>query len=378
MMISKMNRARTIALLGASLVLLWQILTVHFNYRDNWTALFSTGSERAVPPDLEAGTLRSPHPSGYDGQMYRYIAHDPFFQKGYSQYVDDPRLRYRRILVPVMAYALAFGHGPWIDYTFVAVVLTSIFAGCYWLARLFEQSGRSAWYGLLFLLIPAALASFDRMLVDATLLALFAGFLFYVRTGEMRAALILSLLALFTRETGVFLVLALLFTMRNWKPAAVLVLYGLWSVFVWTHTPASRAAELVVSVPILGHLQRLFTVREVPVPWQRPILMVTDSLAMVGLLASMALAVYLLRSEPIREVKICIWLFIGLGLLLSSPAHLEDPFGYARPVSPIFLYVVYRSITTNRLWWSIAPAAVTTGVSVYFVNPLLGIFSGKH
>ena len=90
---------KSIALLAALLVLAWQATTVHFNYAGNWTGLFCTGASLPVPPELDAGTVRSVHPIGYDGQMYRYIAHDPFFQRDYARYVDDDRLRYRRCLL---------------------------------------------------------------------------------------------------------------------------------------------------------------------------------------------------------------------------------------------------------------------------------------
>src|SRR6476469_2787026 len=73
---------------AVALLLLWQFLTVHYNRDRNWTALFCTGELREMPPELEAGTYRFPNTYGYDGEMYRYVAHDPFLQRGFAQYVD--------------------------------------------------------------------------------------------------------------------------------------------------------------------------------------------------------------------------------------------------------------------------------------------------
>ena len=50
-----------------------------------------------------------PESRGFDGQFYHYMAHDPLLTHGMAGAVDLPRLRYGRILVPALAYAVAFG-----------------------------------------------------------------------------------------------------------------------------------------------------------------------------------------------------------------------------------------------------------------------------
>ena len=81
-----------------SAVLGWQALTVHANYGGNWTGLFRTGGAMRAPERLAASTFRNRDPQGYDGQFYRYLAHDPFLQQGTAAYFDDALLRSRRIL----------------------------------------------------------------------------------------------------------------------------------------------------------------------------------------------------------------------------------------------------------------------------------------
>src|SRR3954454_15757904 len=141
------RRALIVAFVATTLVFLWQAATVRFNYDGNWTGLFCTGSTLPVPPELAAGTRRSIHPVGYDGQWYRYMAHDPLLQKGFSKYVDDPQLRYRRILMSISAYALAVGRQSLIDYTYILLILVSIFAGCYWSACYCMLFEKSEWWG---------------------------------------------------------------------------------------------------------------------------------------------------------------------------------------------------------------------------------------
>jgi hypothetical protein len=110
------------ASLALVLVLAWQSLTVHANYDGNWTGLFRTGAEQAVPADLEASTFRNPHPSGYDGQYYRFLAHDPLLRRGTGKYLDSPALRARRILVPLLVWLLAGGRSGAIDVVYVLFI----------------------------------------------------------------------------------------------------------------------------------------------------------------------------------------------------------------------------------------------------------------
>jgi hypothetical protein len=91
------------------LIVLCSVATVHVNYHDRWSGLFCIGQKFPLPPPLREDSYVFPHSYGFDGQFYRDIAYDPFNQHGFGAYVDQPRLRYRRILLPVLANLLAAG-----------------------------------------------------------------------------------------------------------------------------------------------------------------------------------------------------------------------------------------------------------------------------
>src|SRR5262245_44209230 len=95
------GKCALIAFVSTLLVFGWTAARVHYMFGGNWTALFYTGADLSVPRDLDARTYRVAS-VGYDGQFYRYLAHDPFLAKGYASYVDSPRLRFGRILVPFL------------------------------------------------------------------------------------------------------------------------------------------------------------------------------------------------------------------------------------------------------------------------------------
>src|SRR5688500_10270411 len=142
---------------------------VVWNYGGNVTGLFYTGSASQLPPELEAEpTWRVSDPKGYDAQFYHLIAHDPLILRGWEGYVDNPRLRWRRIAVP----ALASIFGPAVHWAFIGIQLAFVFFGAWWLSLYAQRVGLTAVVGLAFVLVPATLVSIDRMTIDLALAAL--------------------------------------------------------------------------------------------------------------------------------------------------------------------------------------------------------------
>lgn len=144
--------------LAVLLALAWQSFVVRYDYGGNWTAWFCTGGILVQPPALAAEHIYTFAGSdGYDSQFYHYVAHDPLLRQGFARYIDAPRLRYRRILVPGLAHLAAGGHA--IDVALLAVNLLFLFAGVDWSCRYAIESNYHPAWGLLFLLAPAALIS---------------------------------------------------------------------------------------------------------------------------------------------------------------------------------------------------------------------------
>ena len=86
-----------------------------------------------MAPDLDAGTYRF-EGTGYDGQFYRYLAH-------------------------------GFGQRDWINVACITVEMLFLALGAYWSARMLARRGRDPLRGLMLVVVPATLASFDRRLV---------------------------------------------------------------------------------------------------------------------------------------------------------------------------------------------------------------------
>jgi len=368
-------------MLSILLVFTWTAARVHYGWNGQWTAVFNTGARFRVPPDLAAGTYRVPG-LGYDGQFYRYLAHDPFLRKDYARYVDAPQLRFRRVLLPFAAWLLAFGNDAWIDGAFIALELIFLGLGVYWTAALLARRGRSPLWGLLFVLVPATLASFDRMLLDGPLAALFAGFLLYYEEERWTPLWIVVALAALTRENGLALIAALVVDRwwhSDWRKAAwfaaaaapSLAWYGFLALRLPPDAPPSQ-----FEIPAWGIVRRLFWLRPYPDPRLQWLLRITDVLAVLGLAASLILAVYWLRQRRFDALTVCIGLFVLLGLVMGSRAHMTDAFGFSRPVSPLFLWIMLEAVT-RRSWSALAPPLlVSLSVSLTFARPLLAVMQG--
>jgi len=383
----------TWAVVALALSLLWQFLTVHYNRAGNWNALFLTGQLLAVPPDLARGTYLFPG-TGFDGQMYRYVAHDPFLQRGYARYLDNPGERYRRILVPALAYFLAAGHQPLIDASYIAIVGLFVLLGAYWLSRWAVLVGAHPSWALAFLLIPATLISMDRMTVDVALAALTVAFAVYWKTGSWWKLFVVLLLACLVRETGLLLVAGVcLFDWINrrfargalWASASLPMFAWYWFVSGKFHEKTRYGAPtwfLKKLAPGLFH--SVLQPPRYPLPATlEAIARVADVLALAAILFASILAIALfLRVRPRGPLAIAALLFAALVFALTSNQYWTDPYGYPRVFSPLLILIALPSITreagTLSPWWlTLVPALVIDlRVGMQFVWAISGAVRG--
>ena len=359
------RRAWFVAVLAVALALGWQALAVHYNYEGNWTSLFCTGASLIQPPSLASENLYRFPNFGYDGQYYHYVAHDPFFRHGLARYIDAPRLRYRRILAPGLAYLAAGGQPAGIDMSFIAVNLLFLFAGVYWLSRYVARHGYSVLWGLLYLAVPAVVVSIDRLTVDMALTALCMGFALYVeedRPAKLYAVLMLAPLA---RETGMFLTAACTigrFVEHRVRDGIVLATSAIaalaWYSFVQIQTTPYDTRAWFTRIPLAGLIDRM---AHPPVYHFAPIIAWTatalDEVALAGMLFSFLLALWLLRVRWIRPMQIAVALIAISGLNLGKPFW-EEAYAFARVFSPLLvLLALYRC--TRRSWVPLLPLAMT-------------------
>jgi len=353
-------------LIAVLLALTWQYLAVHYNYAGNWTALFCTGARLTQPPSLASEKIYTfANTSGNDGQYYHYVAHDPLLLRGLDHYIDAPRLRYRRILVPGLAFLVAFGNSRYIDAAFIGVNLLFLFAGVYWMSRYFAHFRWPRAWGLLFLLVPAVVVSLDRLTVDMTLSALSLGFALYALEGKFSRLYVVFLLAPLARETGLFLTagycLAQLSerSIRHTFLAATSALPSLgWYAFVGANTGGYDASHWFTPVPFAFPLDRMIHPVHYPfsgaVAWTATAL---DEFALAGMLLAFVLSFWLLKKKWIKPVQFAIVLFALSGLNLGKPFW-EEVYAFDRVFSPLLVLIALQ-VCPSRSWILLAPVAMS-------------------
>ncbi len=334
------------------------------NYAGNWTGLFYTGEYGRIPASLAAERIHTiPADPGYDGQFYHYIAHDPFLSSGMADYVDNPRLRWRRILVPALAWLAAAGRSRRIDPAFFAVILAFVFLGSYWLSRYCRSYGLSPGWGLTFALVPAVVVSIDRMTIDAALAALCVGFALYAEAEPSWKLYPVLALAPLARETGLLLVFAwcaFLLARKDWKRtllyATALAPCGAWLAFL-----ASRTGPDLTSwsswVPLGGLLTRtLHPVQYAVTGRWLALAAVTDYLAVLGiwLAFGFAVTVLALRTRKLTPLETTAAAFAVFLAFLAKPDIWSETYAFGRTLSPLLLLLGLSGVA-RRAWWRLAP-----------------------
>jgi hypothetical protein len=381
------------AIAACASVLIWQSLSVHYNRQGNWTALFETGQALSVPPELQPDTYRFPG-RGYDGQMYRYVAHDPFLQRGWERYIDAPTMRYRRILVPFLAFLIAGGHQPWIDGAYIAVTTLFVLLGSYWLSRWSALHGFHAAWALAFPLVPAALISMDRMTVDGALAALIVGFAYLVTTRQPAKLFVLLVLACLVRETGVLLVAGcILFEIQRkqfarsviWAAAALPALA--WYGFLYRNLHAVRITSGVPAFMNLGWSTGIIGQIFSPQRYHnlsvalRTVARSLDSVALAAIVCALIAGIVLVRTRPFDLISITGFVYTVFGIVLASRRSWVDFYGYARVMSPMLVLIALQAMILKRSvkiwWWMLLPVPlVDLRIGLQLGPQVSGIVSG--
>lgn len=372
-----------VAALAAALALAWQCLTVRYNREGNWTALYCTGSAMPVPAALEQeGIYRFPG-TGFDGQFSHYVAHDPLMRHDLARSIDDPRLRYRRILTPALAFALAAGRPAAVDPSHIAVILLAVFAGAFGLARYALGHGRHVAWGLAFLGVPAAIVSIDRLVGDVALAALCVAFasLAAARPGWRLYGVLIA--APLVRETGFLLIAAACLSAlaaREIRKSLHLATTALpcvsWWIFVASRTTPQDYP--LTFIPLRAVLSALLH----PAAYADKAHVValldrtTDRLALAGVLLAFVLAFLWIGRRGRQPVQIAALLFALLGILVQRDDHWQHVFDFGRVYSPLLVFLGLDSLR-SRNWVGFAPTLLMyPRIAMQLVSQVAGVLDG--
>jgi hypothetical protein len=323
-----LTAALLVTLAGAA----YMAINVAGNYNGNITGLFYTGPTTPLPPALANGhTFRVKDEKGYDAQYYHIIAHDPLNRAASTQYLDNPRVRWRRIGVPGLAAIF-----PSVDWAYLTIQLLFAFLG-------------TLWMGPAFVLIPAVLVSFDRMTVDLVLAALTAGFIYYRRPWAI------LLFAPLVRETGMLLIVGWCLwnaLNRHWTRAAAGAACAIptlaWWLYVQLHTPPDGTPWLT-PIPFSGLIARTLAGDTTPSTtlWLRAAHL-TENLALAGIWVAVACGLYLIWQRRYGLIEITIIAFTAFDSLLGRYDIWDTAYAVGRTMSPLLLLLALLAMRDRR------------------------------
>lgn len=389
------RRALAVACLATALALAGQWLLVRFAYGGNWTALFYSGEKYGTPAELAAENIHLfPGSYGFDGQIYHYIAHDPLMRRGVSERVDAPRLRYRRILVPLLAWTLAGGDGSRVDRAYRAVVLLSVFLGSYWCALLAAAFGRSPWWGAAFLLLPATLVSLERMTVDVALAALVAGWALASGPAPSRSNWAFLALAPLVRETGLILVAAAVIVALSQRripravaAAAAALPTGAWFAYVHSRTPPLDYPNSFV--PLSGIVGALVHPASYPAgkaggsglhaAWRSvapTAMQMMDGVALVAIVVAFVFAARWLAQNPRSPLAWAAGLFALLGAFTQRPDNWIHVYDFGRVYSPLLMLLAFEGLARVERRWLLPWLLLEPRLLFQLTGPAMGTIKG--
>ena len=366
-----MRTSVLVATSGVLAALTWQALVVHYQYGGNWTGLYATGDRYRPPPALAERIWTLPQSDGYDGQWYHYMAHDPLMLRSFDRFIDAPRLRYHRILIPALANLLAGGQDRYVDRVYIGLMLLGVFLGSLWMSGCARMYGFPAWLGLGFLLAPGVLISVDRLTVDGALAAVCVGFFWLLKANPGWPLYALLVAAPLVRETGLVLLgghVAALLVGRHFRRAAVFSSSALptagWFWWVARHTPPA-ITPWFRDLPLAGYLHQLLHPNSYPMGWLAALAVtVLDYVALAGVAFALVWALALLGRRSFTPAAIAIYGFAALACLLPPGDFWSDPNGYGRILTPLFLLLVLEALRQRRAAMALPMLMVACRIAV--------------
>jgi len=382
-----LRRAATVSVVAVLAAAAWLLLNIAFQYAGNPTGLFYTGRKAPLPPALAAGhTYRVNDDVGYDGQFYHLIAHDPLIRRGFISYVDNPRLRWRRIGVPGLAALLAEGSGRLVDYVYIAIELAFVFLGTFWLSRYVQNHGLHPVWGMSFLWIPAVAVSLDRLTIDLPLAAICIGLALYADKPEAGWPVYAMLCAApLIRETGMVLVVGwcvyriIQHDKRGGMLGAACALpAAAWWAYVQKRTPADGTAWLS-SYPFSGIVNRTLQGTGDPTStlWLRAASVLED-VALAGMWLALVLAFYVVWKWRGKFIGITAILFAGFAAALGKFDLWSSAYATGRTMSPLLILLALLAFQKRRVLFALPLLLIVPRIALQYEAQLKAVLRGMR
>src|SRR5450759_2707253 len=230
-----------------------------------------------------------------------------------------------------MAHPPSLAYHEWIAASYLLCGLFLLGLGAYWLAQLLARAGRHPLFAVLYVAVPVAIVSLDRMLVDLAVASLALGFAVYLDSDSdspWKLYLVLAAAAL-CRETRFLLFASYairLLSLRRYRQIAIfataLLPAVLWTLWVRGTLPGGATLGPRALLPVWGMLQAVLHPRHYV--FSAPVVAVIHTLWWVqfgGIVLSIALALGNLRKMGADAVSNACFLFACFAITLPPGVY---------------------------------------------------------
>jgi hypothetical protein len=247
----------------------------HIGRAGDPAALINPGVDFVAPELLPPDTYVHPN-TGYDGQLFFYLAQDPLLtgkvasrDQLYSPHIGFVAYRYQRILLPALGWLTSWGHPRILEWTLPLINVLAVLGAGFLLARFLAARGRSPWLSLVFMASVGVAVGVVNDLADPLAAALFVAGVVWWLEGRTAPAVVALAACLLARELYLIpvAVIVLLELARDWRRAwpwlIPLGVYGAWQAYLRIAlaapvTPEEAARPSIL--PLWGAMRKLWQV----------------------------------------------------------------------------------------------------------------------
>ena len=374
---SKQSQEIKNTILAAILVVAFVGLLYFYTFDSNITGFFTIGSKSTLSPYLEGQNILYLSENGYDGQLFLSIAFDPFLQNpGTIEVLDLPRLRYRRILYPLLGYILGFGNPQLIPYAMVGINCLSFILIVFVISLYLKKNG-IGWQSLLTLFIPGTWLVISLSTSDLLNSLLLVTSIYLYKSKRPICTAISLAGACLTRSTSLLIWFAILFTSiweRKWRQLPYLF-FACIPAFIWNiyvlYRLNNQGGSLGFSVnfgyPLFGIFEKVVSITTGGIDAKN--IFEAYSLA---LLIVIFISIILNARQSLRENKLILigTIFYGVLFIMSSINMLNYFGNYSRQYMNVY-FLLLLSQSSRSVYFKTLPMAAAGLASLAYIYGVL-------
>lgn len=348
----------------------------------NPTAFVVFGQKSEITKLFAGQNLKvSSDPTGYDGQFFYFLAHNPFAYQTFNQVSTVPTWRYQRIIYPLVVYLLSgFGQLNLVAIFLPLVNLLAILGSVYLLIKVLDFYHLPHWWALFYSLSPGLFYSFLYNLAEPLAYFFVIAGVYYFLKERIYPTVIFLTLAVLTKETCIFIPLVLviyfLFNKSQGRLKKIIfyslpiIIFLFWFITLKIIFPADNHLAMVnsnVGLPLAGFLTKFKILFSQPINF----IAIADLFFFTLFFVSLTFVLLKLTANQ-NNIFLLITILFGVFIITFGRILLLFPKEYTRHFLGFFLFLFFSQLTLkSRLLFVLLTLYLFS--SLFFLTDILAL-----